>query len=140
MTSAHEIGHLIGGCCSGGKLISVNLMPWRLPYSIFEPAPFPLVTLWAGLLFGVLAPVAVALIVQRDWMWFIRNFCVLANGVYIALAWVSGDQYLDTPRMLAHGASPIAIAIYCLLTFSFGYIGFRKSCIAALSGPIEARD
>ena len=116
MTFTHEIGHIIGGTCCGGSLKSADLLPWHLPYSIFEPDPFPLVTLWAGLIFGVLAPVAVAIIVQWEWMWFIANFCVLANGAYIATAWFSGDRYLDTPKMLEHGASPIMIAVYCLRT------------------------
>ncbi|MEZ6109870.1 MAG: hypothetical protein R3C99_02440 [Pirellulaceae bacterium] len=81
------------------------MLPWHLPYSIFEPDPFPLVTLWAGLIIGVLAPVGVALIIRRDWMWFIANFCILANGA-IATAWFSGDRYLDTPKLLEHGAKP----------------------------------
>lgn len=133
MTFTHEMGHVIGGTCCGGSLKSADLLPWHLPYSIFEPDPFPLVTLWAGLMFGVLAPVAVAVIIQRDWMWFIANFCVLANGAYIATAWFSGDRYLDTPKLLEHGASPILIAVYCFLTIGFGYVGFRRSCMAALS-------
>jgi hypothetical protein len=82
-----------------------------------------------------LAPVFIATIVQRDWMWFIANFCVLANGSYIATAWFSGDRYLDTPKLLEHGSSPISIAVYCLLTIGFGYVGFRRSCIAALVVP-----
>ena len=135
MTFTHETGHIIGGTCCGGSLKSADLLPWHLPYSIFEPDPFPLVTLWAGLVIGVLAPVGVALVIQRDWMWFIANFCVLANGAYIATAWFSGDRYLDTPKLLEHGASPIAIAVYCLLTIGFGYVGFRRSCVSALSAP-----
>lgn len=133
MTFTHEIGHIIGGTCCGGSLQSADLLPWHLPYSIFDPDPFPLVTLWAGLIIGVLAPVAVAMIIQREWIWFIANFCVLANGAYIATAWFSGDRYLDTPKLLEHGASPIVIAVYCLLTIGLGYVGFRRSCIAALS-------
>lgn len=133
MTFTHELGHMIGGACCGGVLQSADLRPWRLPYSIFEPDPFPLVTLWAGLLIGVLAPVAVAMIVRRDGMWFIANFCVLANGAYIAVAWFSGDRFLDTPRLLEHGVSPFTIAAYCVLTIGFGYVGFRRSCISALS-------
>lgn len=86
MTFTHEIRHIIGGTCCGGALKSADLLPWHLPYSIFEPDPFPLVTLWAGLIIGVLAPVAIAMILQREWMWFIANFCVLANGAYIATA------------------------------------------------------
>ena len=137
MTFTHEIGHIIGGTCCGGSLKSADLLPWHLPYSIFEPDPFPLVTLWAGLIIGVLAPVVLAIIVQRDWMWFIANFCLIANGAYIATAWFSGDRYLDTPKMLEHGASSITIALYCLLTIGFGYIGFRRSCISALSVPTK---
>ena len=133
MTFTHEMGHIIGGACCGGTLKSADLLPWHLPYSIFEPDPFPLVTLWAGLVIGVLAPMGVALVTQRDWMWFIANFCILANGAYIATAWLSGDRYLDTPKLLEHGASPIAIAVYCLTTIGFGYVGFRRSCVSALS-------
>jgi hypothetical protein len=137
MTFTHEMGHIIGGTCCGGSLRSADLLPWHLPYSIFEPDPFPLVTLWAGLLIGVLVPVVFAMIFQRDWMWFIANFCVLANGAYIATAWFSGDRYLDTPKLLEHGASPITIAIYCLLTIGFGYVGFRRSCMSALRESVN---
>lgn len=133
MTFTHEMGHIIGGACCGGVLKSADLLPWHLPYSIFEPDPLPLVTLWAGLVIGPLAPVIMAMVVKRDWMWFIANFCVLANGIYIATAWVTGDRDLDTPRLLAHSASPIAIILYCLLTIGFGYVGFRQSCIIVLS-------
>ncbi len=135
MTFTHEMGHIIGGTCCGGSLKSADLLPWHLPYSIFEPDPFPLVTLWAGLIIGALAPVAAAMIVQREWMWFIANFCVLANGAYTATAWFTGDHYLDTPKLLEHGASPFAIAVYCLITIGYGYVGFRRSCVSALSAP-----
>lgn len=133
MTFTHEMGHVIGGMCCGGSLKSADLLPWHLPYSIFEPDPFPLVTLWAGLLIGVLAPVLLAMVLERDWVWFIANFCLLANGVYIATAWVTGDHYLDTSKLLEHGASPISIVVYCVLTIGFGYVGFRRSCIHVLS-------
>lgn len=137
MTFTHEMGHIIGGTCCGGELKSVDLLPWHLPYSLFEPDPFPLVTLWAGLVIGTLAPVLLAIAVQRDWMWFVANFCLIANGAYVATAWISGDSYLDTSKLLEHGASPIAIGVYCLLTIGFGYVGFRRSCIAALTLPAK---
>ncbi len=141
MTFTHEMGHIIGGTLCGGVLQSAELLPWRLPSSIFEPDPLPLVTLWSGLILGVLIPVSFALVIQRQWMWFIANFCILANGVYIATAWFSDARYLDTPKMLEHGASPSAIAVYCLLTIGFGYVGFRRSCIVALTPsqhPVES--
>jgi len=62
-------------------------------------------------------------------MWFIANFCVIANGAYIATAWLSGDRYLDTPKLLQHGAYPMTIALYCVVTIGFGYVGFRRSCV-----------
>jgi hypothetical protein len=140
MTFTHEMGHIIGGICSGGTLQATDLRPWHLPYSIFKPDPFPLVTLWAGLVIGVLAPVSVAWIVHREWMWFIANFCVLANGVYIATAWLSGDHFLDTPQLLEHGANPTTIGVYCLLTIGFGYVGFRRSCIAVFRSAMPSPD
>ena len=78
-------------------------------------------------------PVTFALAIRKDWMWFIANFCMLANGAYIATAWVFGDRYLDTPKLLEHGARPISIAIYSILTIGFGYIGFRRQCVRVLS-------
>jgi hypothetical protein len=132
MTFTHESGHIVGGKCCGGSLQSADLLPWHLPYSIFQPAPLPLVTLWAGLILGVLVPVVFALIIRRDWMWFIANFCLIANGTYVATAWWSGDRHLDTPKLIEHGASPITIALYCVVTIGLGFVGFRMSCVAAL--------
>lgn len=113
----------------GGSLMNADLLPWHLPYSMFKPDPNPLVTLWCGPILGVVVPCGLAFLVRRDCMWFIAHFCVLANGAYLATAWVSGDQYLDTPKLLEHGAHPITIAIYCVLTIGVGYVGFRRSCI-----------
>jgi len=133
MTFTHEMGHIVGGWSCGGTLRSADLLPWHLPYSIFIPDPKPLVTLWCGPILGVVVPLAAAILIRRDWMWFTAHFCVLANGAYIATAWFSGDRYLDTPHLLENGANPIAIGIYSLLTIGFGYPGFRRSCMCALS-------
>lgn len=131
MAITHESGHILGGWFCGGTLQAADLWPWSLPHSLFAPDPHPLVTLWCGPLLGVLVPMGLASAIRREWGWFIAHFCVLANGVYLAAAWLSGDRYLDTPRLLEHGASPIAIGVYCLLTISRGYAGFRQSCLAS---------
>lgn len=135
MTFTHEVGHIIGGWYSGGTLITADLLPWHLPYSIFNPNPMPLVTLWSGPILGVLIPLATAVVIRRESSWFVANFCLLANGTYIALAWSSSDQYLDTPQLLENGAHPVTILGYCVLTIGFGYIGFRQSCNFILSRP-----
>jgi hypothetical protein len=134
MTLTHETGHLVGGWLGGGTLQQFDLAPWRLPYSIFDPDPRPLLTLWSGPLLGIAAPCLTALLVRRPWMWFIAYFCVLANGVYLAAAWVSGDRFLDTQRLLDHGAWPASIALYCAVTIGFGYFGFRRTCLQILHG------
>lgn len=135
MTFTHEMGHILGGWCGGGRLQSADLAPWRLPYSMFDPDPRPLVTLWCGPVLGVVVPLGVAGLLRRDWAWFIANFCVLANGAYLATAWWTGDRFLDTARLLEHGASRIALASYCVVTIGYGYIAFRRSSLLVLSGP-----
>ena len=141
MTFTHEMGHIVGGWCCGGTLKSADLLPWHLPYSIFDPDPKPLVTLWCGPILGVVVPLGLAFAIRHEWVWFVANFCILANGAYLATAWISGDRYLDTPKLLEHGAHPITIGLYFALTIGFGYMGFRRSCIRALtSTPHESVD
>ncbi len=130
MTMTHELGHVLGGWLGGGKLTALQLSPLRLPYSLHAPDPHPQLTLWSGPILGVVAPLGVALIVRRWFTWFIADFCILANGVYLALAWWSGDRHLDTPRMLAAGVHPAWIAAFCAVTISVGYLRFRSDCLA----------
>ena len=132
MCTTHEVGHLVGGWLSGAKLQSWSLAPWSLPYSLHNPDPYPLVTLWAGPFLGVLMPIAAALLLKRDWAWFVAHFCVLANGIYLAIAWFTMDRYLDTQRLLDAGSPRWSLFAYCLITISIGYIQFRKSCIKVL--------
>lgn len=133
MAFTHEMGHIVGGWCCGGTLQAADLLPWHLPYSIFEPDPKPLVTLWCGPILGVVVPLGLAMAIRREWMWFVANFCVLVNGTYLAAAWISGDRYLDTPQLLEHGARPVTVALYCVLTIGCGYMGFRRSCRRVLT-------
>jgi hypothetical protein len=137
MGTTHELGHVVCGLWSGGTLRSADLWPWHLPYSIFDPDPRPLLTLWGGPMLGVVLPVVIAALLRRNWSWFIAHFCVLANGLYLATAWVTGDRELDTFKLLAHGASPVTIAVYCSLTIGIGYPGFRRQLIRVL-WPINA--
>ncbi len=139
MTFVHESGHILCGWASGGTLTAVDLLPWHLPYSVFQPDPHPLVTLWGGLILGVVIPSSCALVIRTDWAWFIAHFCTLANGAYIATAWATRDGYLDTTKLLEHGAHPASIAVYCVVTIAVGYIGFRRQCVLVLSPPV-ARD
>ena len=129
MAISHECGHIAGGLASGATLTDFDLAPWRMPYSLHSPDPYPLVTLWAGPVLGVLIPVVFAAIVRQRWSWFVADFCLLSNGVYLTLAWISGDPFLDTPRLLAAGASPVMIVMYCALAVGFGYTWFRADLV-----------
>lgn len=139
MTFTHESGHLIGGFVSGAKLTSFDLAPWRLPYSLHSPDPFPLVTLWAGPIIGVLIPLVLAASIRQQWAWFIADFCLIANGGYLALAWLAGDRYLDTPRLLAAGSHPASIVLFCAVTIGLGYVWFRSDCIHFLASSSQGQ-
>jgi hypothetical protein len=132
MVVVHELGHIVCGLAFGGSLSSAYVWPWHLPYSIFDPDPHPLLTLWGGPILGVVFPLMTAVAVRRNWMWFVASFCALANGAYLATAWISGDSYLDTSKLLEHGAHPATIALYCVVCLGFGYWGFRRHCIRVL--------
>lgn len=133
MTFTHEAGHVVAGWAAGGTLVEADLAPWGLPHSSFDPDPHPLVTLWGGPILGVLVPLAVALVARRTWAWFVAYFCLLANGSYLAVAWLTGERYLDTARLLEHGAHPALVAAYCAATIGVGYVGFRRACVRVLS-------
>lgn len=109
------------------------MAPWGLPYSRFDPDPKPLLTLWGGPVLGVVVPLMAAAVLRRGWAWFIAFFCLLANGLYLATAWVSGERNLDTARLLEQGVHPAAILVFCAVTITVGYVGFRRQCIRVLS-------
>lgn len=132
MTLTHELGHIVCGLSCGGRLVSFELRPWRLPHSLFAPDPCPLIRLWGGPLLGVLIPLALAWSIRRTAAWLVAHFCTLSNGLYLAAGWASGGRFLDTAELLQHGAHPAAIMLYCIVTISIGYIGFRRHCIAML--------
>jgi hypothetical protein len=135
MTFTHEMGHILAGWASGGTLHHAEVWPWTLPHSHFDPDPYPLVTLWGGPVLGALMPLLLAALLRQSWAWFVAHFCLLANGSYLAIAWYTGESYLDTPRLLAAGAWPVSIASYCLVTLTIGYVGFRAECVRVLSPP-----
>ena len=134
MNATHEAGHVVGGWLGGGTLVDFWPGPWPPAHSRFDPDPHPALTLWAGPLLGCVVPVAFALIVRRTWAWFLADFCVLANGSYLAVAWWTGDRLLDTPRLLAAGVHPAWVAAFIAVTCGVGYGRFRRDCAAVLGG------
>ena len=130
MCFAHELGHVLGGWAGGGKLVAFWPGPWPPPHSLFRPDPRPALTLWAGPVVGCAGPLAAAALIRRRWAWFLADFCLLANGAYLAAAWVTGDRLLDAPRLLAAGVHPAWIAAFIGVTCGVGYVRFRADCRA----------
>ncbi len=137
MTLTHEVGHLVGGWLGGATLQDCDLVPWRLPYSLHQPDPHPLLTLWSGPVLGVMIPLGASWLVGGMVFRFVADFCLLANGSYLATAWWSADRFLDTPRLLEAGTGSLSIGIYCAVTISVGYIRFRNDCVKVLSPAQE---
>ncbi|MEM1097900.1 MAG: hypothetical protein AAGH92_03830 [Planctomycetota bacterium] len=139
MTLTHELGHVLTGWLGGATLVELELL--GLPYSFYEPNPRPALMLWGGPILGVALPVlAVGLVglgfgnggVASRYGWFVADFCVLANGMYLALAWKSGNETLDTARLLEAGVHPAWIAIFCVVTIGVGYVRFRRDVAEVL--------
>lgn len=133
MLLTHEIGHILGGWLSGATLKDYDLRPWRLPYSIHAPDPNPLITLWAGPLFGVVAPLVIAMFIRRPSVRLVAYFCTIANGTYLAVGWITGDRFLDPTMMLDKGTHPLWLAFFCIITIPIGYVGLRKACLELLA-------
>lgn len=138
MALTHEAGHICVGLFGGGKLQSMELRPWRIPHSLFLPDPHPQCTLWGGPILGCTVPLGLACIIRRNWAWFIANFCVIANGTYLALAWISGDPLLDTQRMIQEGVPRWCILGAILGMLGYGYPSFRRSVQSVLVSKAES--
>ena len=135
MSVTHESGHILAGLLGGGTLVAFDIRPWSLPYSLLAPDPHPLVTMWAGPLLGVLLPLAFAVVVRQPGAWFLAAFCAVANGAYLATGWLTGDAWLDTTKLLEHGAWPVSIAGFCVATIGWGYPILRREIVALFSAP-----
>ena len=56
MQAVHESGHVLGAWLTGGKVSRVILHPLTISRTDFAENPRPLVVVWAGPTFGVIAP------------------------------------------------------------------------------------
>ena len=130
MGATHEAGHVVGAWLGGGRVRAFWPGPWPPPYSTFQPDPHPALTLWAGPALGCAIPICLASLIRRRRAWFLADFCLLANGSYLAVSWVTGDRLLDGPRLLAAGVSPVWLGLFCVATCGVGYVRFRADCRA----------
>lgn len=124
MQAIHELGHVLGGLLTSGKIKQVVLHPLTISRTDLAENPSPLLVVWAGPVFGCLAPVSLYLIsimlrmpgafVLR----FFAGFCLIANGAYLGVG--SFDQVGDCGEMLKHGSQTWHLWLFGVIVAPLG--------------------
>lgn len=147
MQAVHELGHVLGGWLTGGRVARVVLHPLTLSRTDLTENPRPLLVVWAGPAFGVLFPVAAWLAWAKlrapgaYVLRFFAGFCLIANGAYIGIG--SFDGIGDCGAMLRHGSSPWHLWLFGLACVPLGFwLWHRQGPHFGLGGarePVDAR-
>jgi len=125
MMAVHECGHVAAAWATGGSVNQVVLHPLAISRTDVKPNPQPLIVVWAGPLFGVLAPLAVWAIcfaTKLPGAYLLRFFagvCCICNGAYISIGSIEGIG--DCRGMLQHGSPIWALWLFGLLTLPAGF-------------------
>jgi hypothetical protein len=124
MQAVHELGHVCGAWLTGGRVSQVVLHPLTISRTDLAVNPRPLIVVWAGPVFGVMAPLAtwiVAAGVRLPGAFVLRffaGFCLLANGLYIGVG--SFDGVGDCGEMLRHGSAMWHLWLFGAMTAPLG--------------------
>jgi hypothetical protein len=122
--AVHEAGHVLGAWLTGGRVARVVLHPLTISRTDVPDNPEPLVVVWAGPVFGVLAPlllwtIAASLRLPGAFVLrFFAGFCLIANGAYIAVG--SFDRVGDCGEMLRHGSPVWSLWLFGAVTVPLG--------------------
>jgi hypothetical protein len=125
MQMIHELGHILGALATHGKVSQVVLHPLTISRTDLSVNPRPLIVVWFGPIFGVLAPsflwmVAAAFRFQFVFVLrFFAAFCLAANGLYIGLG--SFTEVGDCREMIKHGSEKWQLWLFGLVTAPIGF-------------------
>ncbi|MFP6763322.1 MAG: M50 family metallopeptidase, partial [Planctomycetaceae bacterium] len=109
MLAVHELGHVLGAVLTGATVERVVLHPLTISRTDVSPNPYPAVVVWLGPVVGCLFPLAAWWTVPHSWTLlrntgcFFAGFCLIANGLYLAVGSVQGVG--DCHEMLRTGTS-----------------------------------
>jgi hypothetical protein len=125
MQAVHELGHVVGAWLTGGRVERVVLQPLSISRTDVAPNPRPLWVVWAGPSLGVLLPIGGWLLAAwRKWSAafvcrFFAGFCLVANGLYIAIGsfWQIGDSGV----MLNHAPAMWPLWLFGAVTVPAGF-------------------
>ncbi len=124
MQVVHELGHVVGALCSGGRVAKVVLHPLTISRTDLAHNPKPLLVVWAGPTVGVLLPLVLwagALAVRWPGVYLLRffaGFCLVANGAYIGVGALA--RIGDADEMLWHGSPLWLLLAFGMATVPLG--------------------
>ena len=126
LQAVHEFGHVVGAWVSGGVVEHVELHPLAISRTDLAKNPHPRLVVWAGPLLGTLLPLAAWLIALAGrcrgafLLRFFAAFCLVGNGVYIAVGSLSGIG--DSGDMLRHGSPAWLLWLFGVVTVPAGLL------------------
>lgn len=126
MQAVHEAGHVLGAWSTHGKVARVVLHPMTISRTDLADNPSPLLVVWAGPLFGVVAPLlagclaGAARLPGAFVLRFFAGFCLIANGGYIGVG--SFDGVGDCGEMLRHGSDLWQLWLFGVVTAPVGLL------------------
>lgn len=88
MMTIHEAGHCLGALATNAKIEKVDIPLGGFSRTDVSDASHPAVVVWAGPIFGAVAPLGLLLLRHinrraKHILMFFIGFCLLANGAYI---------------------------------------------------------
>ena len=124
MQAVHELGHVLGGVASGGKVVEVVLYPSTISWTHVSPNPHPLFEVWSGAVVGAILPLLVFLIAAKlrcpgfYLFRFFAGFCLIANGVYLGIG--SFQAIADASELLMYGSRRWQLILFGIATVPLG--------------------
>ena len=130
MQAIHELGHVLGAWLTGGRVERVVLHPLTISRTDLTENPQPLIVAWGGPVVGAALPIfvwglaAIARVPGKRLLQFFAGFCLIANGLYIALGSFYGIG--DCSDLLRHGSRIWHLWLFGALTAPLGLFLWHK--------------
>ena len=118
------MGHVVGAWLTGGRVERVVLYPLTISRTDVSQNPSPLIVVWAGPIFGVVAPSLIWLAAVKARLpdafvlRFFAGFCLVGNGFYIGAG--SFGQIGDCGEMLRQGSAAWQLWLFGIVTVPIG--------------------